>query len=206
MTKTIEQLQARVAELSSIADDATKRAEAEMVLKNDAQARIAELEAENARLNSSPTIEACRQMIRDKAVKEASDLHTELSAERSAHAAAALSNVQLREALQIAVDTPHMGQDKFTLHVQDAAIKALSAPISTEALDKYVAERMKSIFEWPAVKARIDELTRQRDEAIYRHRKAEGMHYIGGTTGSTHSGNPCEGAGILIIEESEEST
>ena len=37
-------------------------------------ARVRELEEENARLNSSPTIEACRQMIRDKAVIEASTL------------------------------------------------------------------------------------------------------------------------------------
>ena len=44
------------------------------------QARVRELEEENARLNSSPTIEACRQMIRDKAVIEASTLHEQLAA------------------------------------------------------------------------------------------------------------------------------
>lgn len=44
------------------------------------QAKVAELEEENARLNSSPTIEACRQMIRDKAVIEASTLHEQLAA------------------------------------------------------------------------------------------------------------------------------
>ena len=40
--------------------------------------QLAEKDAEIERLNSSPTIEACRQMIRDKAVIEASMLHAQL--------------------------------------------------------------------------------------------------------------------------------
>lgn len=56
------------------------------------QAENKRLEAEVNRINASPTIEACRQMISDKAVVEASDLHNKL-------AACQLENQKLRETI-----------------------------------------------------------------------------------------------------------
>ena len=100
------------------------------IIIDNLQARIAELEAENARLNSSPTIEACRQMIRDKAVIEASTLHEQLAAEQ-------LNNKRLRDALEF------LNARIVTMDLGGVVERALSIPASTEALDKYVEEKVK---------------------------------------------------------------
>ena len=102
------------------------------IIIDNLQARIAELEAENARLNSSPTIEACRQMIRDKAVIEASTLHEQLAAEQ-------LNNKLLRQALE------YLNARIVTMDLGGVVERALSLPASTEALDKYVAEKVKEV-------------------------------------------------------------
>lgn len=94
-------------------------------------ARVRELEEENARLNSSPTIEACRQMIRDKAVIEASTLHEQLAAEQ-------LNNKLLREALESVI--------KVHGYESGIPVEAISTQASTEALDAYVAEKVKEAY------------------------------------------------------------
>lgn len=107
------------------------------------RARIAELEEENARLNSSPTIEACRQMIRDKAVIEASTLHKQLAAEQ-------LNSKRLRDALQAYIDEHEECQDAddwmammCSMEAHHTADEALSQPSDTSALDTFVAEKVK---------------------------------------------------------------
>ena len=109
------------------------------------QAKVAELEEENARLNSSPTIEACRQMIRDKAVIEASTLHEQLAAEQ-------LNNKRLRDALQAYIDEHEECQDAddwmammCSMEAHHAADEALSQPSDTSALVSFVAEEVKDV-------------------------------------------------------------
>ncbi len=147
------------------------------------QAKVAELEEENARLNSSPTIEACRQMIRDKAVIEASTLHEQLAAEQ-------LNNKRLRDALQEYIDEHEECQDAddwmammCSMEAHHTADEALSQPSDTSALDTFVAEKVKEIIESHAPEGRnvtnaqhvemrhkfveqIATLTRQRDLAV----------------------------------------
>ena len=68
----------------------------------------------------------------------------------AAHAAAVLNNQQLREALQTFIDEHEECQDAddwmammCSVEAHHVADEALSTQLSTEALDKYVAEKVK---------------------------------------------------------------
>lgn len=61
----------------------TERYNVRKELADHLNQQLSEKNAEIERLNASPTIEACRQMIRDKAVIEASELHNQLAASQA---------------------------------------------------------------------------------------------------------------------------
>lgn len=128
-------------------------------------------------------------------------INAQLAAEQAAHAAAVLNNQQLRDALQKHQDdklhkTGHdrnhslsklavSGYMQTGLYAETE--QALATPLSTEALDKYVAEKVKELHseidcwqkataenenKWIDACDQISELTRQRDLAVETMREA----------------------------------
>lgn len=83
-------------------------------------------------------------------LEKVESLQSRIAELEAAHAAAVLSNVQLREALQTFIDEHEECQDAddwmammCSVEAHHVADEALATPISTEALDKYVAEKVK---------------------------------------------------------------
>lgn len=78
-------------------------------------------------------------------------------------AAAQADSKRLRDAIQQEINYHFLQAGPRDLPNIKAA---LAHPSDTSALDAFVAERMKSVFEWPSVKARIDELEADHAAAV----------------------------------------
>ena len=112
------------------------------IIIDNLQARIAELEAENARLKAE-----CDDI---KQVQFPRKLEAVAAGWKKRLAAEQLNNKLLRDALQEYIDEHEECQDAddwmammCSIEAHHVADKALSQPTSTEALDAYVAEKVK---------------------------------------------------------------
>lgn len=92
-------------------------------------ARIAELEEENARLRTVP-MKYRRMAFNAQLQDENNELRAQLAAEQ-------LNNKRLREALEF------LNARIVTMDLGGVVERALSLPASTEALDKYMAVKVK---------------------------------------------------------------
>ena len=125
----------------SMSKFASKRSREDQIAKDFdcMSAELASAMAEIERLKTSPTIEACRQMIENAAVKEASELHKQLAAEQA-------KNVGLLEALSRLQEACDMEDDNEFYAANSAATKILATPSDTSALEdivKKAGEKMR---------------------------------------------------------------
>ena len=142
------------------------------IIIDNLQARIAELEEENAHIKQS----------RENFAVHAEQTLQQLAAEQ-------LNNKRLREALEAVI--------KVHGYESGIPVEAISTQASTEALDKYVAEKVKEAGKFDMWKTNpytkvletsIEQLTKQRDLAVEalencrllaaRHRKEEWAGHI----------------------------
>ena len=103
--------------------------------------------------------------------KQIDQLRARIAELEAAHAAAVLSNVQLR----VAIDRVRSGAAALGLdRIFDIATEALALPSDTSALDAYVAEKVKeqkeaadfNFEQYQDLGAELDKVCRQRDLAI----------------------------------------
>ena len=144
-----------------------------MIIDN-LQARIAELEAENARLKAE-----CDDI---KQVQFPRKLEAVAVGWKKQFAAEQLNNKLLRDALQEYIDEHEECQDAddwmammCSVEAHHAADEAISQPSDTSALDAYVAEKVKEAGKFDIWKTNpytkvletsIKQLTRQRDLTV----------------------------------------
>ena len=154
MTQTIEQLQAKVAELTSNVSKWASLAEANQQVAESAQRRADKLAAENARLKTESR-DACLGL-NDYYGSKLAAAQEECEFQRNAHkqaeelmleqskqlAAEQLNNKLLRDALEHCMADGDFDTDDARTSFKEG-MKALAIPASTEALDKYVAEKVK---------------------------------------------------------------
>ena len=135
------------------------------------QARVRELEAENAKLHEQVDLQVPKMAF--------TQLKGQLAAEQ-------LNNKLLRDALQEYIDEHEECQDAddwmammCSMEAHHAADKALSQPSDTSALDSFVAEKVKAIeaerdyhmSNAKHVYEQCSKITKQRDLAV------EALHY-----------------------------
>lgn len=125
--------------------------------------------------NDNVTIQLVAEM------ENAAALRSRIAELEAANAAAVLNNQQLREAFQTFIDEHEECQDAddwiammCSMEAHHVADEAIATPISTEALDKYVAEKAKELDKiardctagYESALEEIATLTRQRDLAV----------------------------------------
>ena len=152
MTRTIEQLTARIAELEAEnerlkVDRAKKQKESVTIfdVNCELRARVRELEEENARLKE---IEQTNDTLLDQLGDKNAALIDEVASQKHCYAEAVahyekqlaaeqLNNKRLREALEF------LNARIVTMDLGGVVERALSLHASTEALDAYVEQKIK---------------------------------------------------------------